>query len=102
MEMVGVTMTQTAILEDGSELHLIHFAVRRTRLKKLAAANDEWEPCCNPSVSQVPSAVRIVLAKTDDARCVTCPLCQETKEWKDALAVAPAIAGRAFPRRIFG
>ncbi len=96
-------LPQVMIREDGKALHLVHFVYRtprgviRQQGLPLAFAEDSWKIACAPLLVEMAASANrpCPWQRTDDPRAVSCPLCQETEQYRSRLAeIDAAVASR--------
>lgn len=82
---------QVMILEDGSEINLVHFQYRVDGVNGNMRTDSDWRIACTPSLTILHSHPRrgYPIARSEDPRAVNCPICQKTELFKIALAQNP-------------
>ncbi len=91
-------LNQTMILEDGSTLILVHFVYQSPRGTTQSEGEPltpekTWKVACAPNMVEIAAQTTrsFPYQRTDDARAVSCPACQKTKEFRQAADALNAI-----------
>lgn len=80
------------LLEDGTQLLLIHFLYRSPQGLTKAAGRalvtpiETWKIACVPDLMEMSTTAtrQCPWQRTDEVRAVTCPLCKDTEVYKEA------------------
>jgi hypothetical protein len=87
-----VANDQIMLLEDGTEVYLVHFiylspaGTAHATGKRLASASDTYKIACLPNLLQLSAhnGRPVPYRRTEDVRGVNCPLCKKTAEFEAA------------------
>lgn len=80
---------QTMILEDGSEINLVHFQYFVPT--GLLDTPGEWRIACTPALNKLQAhpGRGYSMTRSEDPRAVNCPLCKKAEQFKTASAANP-------------
>jgi hypothetical protein len=88
-----MSLLQTMLKEDGTEMVLIHFVYRSPAglaYSSGAVLNPQadwtWKLACSPNLTEMHAQASrpFPYHRSDDPRAVTCPACKDTEAFKDA------------------
>ena len=78
---------QVMILEDGSEINLIHYVHKVRNVNKIA---------CVPTLPEADMCLGkkwYVWQRSDDPRAVSCPMCKATQEYQETVTFMKSVLG---------
>ena len=93
---------QTAILEDGTEVTLIHLVflspvgLIEGAGKPLSSLGESWKIACMPNLLEMSQQQNRAapFMRSDDPRAVTCPNCKQSEQYRRGIEQVEALTRR--------